>query len=233
VGALSQDRVRVVNGRHGRKLIVDGTFASFYQPGSDVTGSVWDAIVAPLLSLPESRRRDLLILGLGGGSAARIARAIAPEARIVGVEFDPAVVRVAREHFGLDALSVDVVEGDALTFLREDSAHYDAIFEDVFVGSGDDVHKPGWLPEPGLSLAAERLAPAGVLVSNALDEAPAIGREMRSLFPSALQIDVEDYDNRIFAGGAALPKAAELRAAVAASPVLGGSVARLGFRTLS
>jgi SAM-dependent methyltransferase len=230
--ALSAPRVRVVHGKRGRELIVDGTFASFYRPGSPVTGSVWDAIVAPLLSLPERHRRDVLILGLGGGSAARIVRAIAPQARIVGVEFDAAVVRAAREHFDLDDLDVEVVEADALAFLREDAAHYDAIFEDVFVGQGDDVHKPGWLPDPGLSLAAERLVPGGVLTSNALDEAPAVSAAFRELFPRTVRIDVEDYDNRVFAGGAELPTAGDLRKAVEANPVLASSLRRLTFRTL-
>jgi len=229
---VKADRVRVVEGRRGRELIVDGTFASFYRPGSPVTGSVWDAIVAPLLALPRPRRRRVLILGLGGGSAARIARAIAPEARIVGVELDAAVVRAAREHFDLDALDVEVVCGDALGFLNDDAGSYDAIFEDVFVGQGDAVHKPGWLPRPGLSLARSRLARGGVLVSNALDEAPEVAREMRALFRHTVRIDVDDYDNQIFAGGSALGTGAALRSAVAADPVLAGSLGRLSFRTL-
>ena len=61
-----------------------------------MTRCVWDAIAAPILWLPESRRRRILILGLGGGSIARIARALAPKAEIVGVELDRDVVRLAR-----------------------------------------------------------------------------------------------------------------------------------------
>lgn len=224
--------MHVVEGEAGRELIVDGTFASFYRPGSAVTGSVWDAIAAPLLALPASRRRDLLVLGLGGGSAARIARAVAPECRIVGVEFDASVVRTARDHLDLDALDVEVVVADALDFLRRDTARYDAIFEDVFVGRGDDVHKPGWLPEPGLVLARKRLRPGGVLVSNTLDEAPAVARCLGGLFPEVVSIDVEDYDNRILAAGRRLGTAAALRKAIAADPTLGDTLPRLKLRTI-
>jgi len=53
---------------------IDGTFASWYEPGRAVTGSVWDALAAPILLLPRARRSRVLILGLGGGSAARIVR---------------------------------------------------------------------------------------------------------------------------------------------------------------
>src|SRR5690606_16904976 len=99
---------------------VDGTFASFWQPGRAATGSVWDALVAPLLLLPPARRRRVLILGLGGGSAARLVRAIAPSAQVVGVELDPAVIDAARRHFELDALGVEVVLDDARRVLERE-----------------------------------------------------------------------------------------------------------------
>ena len=229
---MKPGRVHVKQVDAGRELIVDGTFASFYQPGSAVTGSVWDAIVAPLLALPARRRRRLLMLGLGGGSAARIARAIAPSCHIVGVEFDAAVVSAAREHLDLDSLDVEVVVGDALGFLREDARHYDAIFEDVFVGRGDDVHKPGWLPEPGLGLAKKRLAPGGILVSNTLDESPVVCHALRAMFPDVVSIDVEDYDNRILAAGRKLGSAAALRKAIASDATLRETLPRLKLRTV-
>lgn len=229
---MQSRRVHVQGGRAGRELIVDGTFASFYRPGSVTTGSVWDAIAAPLLSLPVGRRRNVLVLGLGGGSAARIVRALAPAARIVGVELDREVIAAARRHLDLDELGVEVVQGDALGFLRADSRRYDAVLEDVFVGCGDAVHKPGWIPRPGLELAARRLAPDGVLVCNTLDEAPDVARALAARFPSVVSIDVEDYDNRIFAAGRALPDAATLRAALRESPVLRGTLPRLRLRTV-
>lgn len=228
--------MHVVQGEQGRELIVDGTFASFYRPGSPVTGSVWDAIAAPLLCLPPKRRRRVLILGLGGGSAARIVRAIAPDCAITGVEFDPSVVRAAREHLDLDELGVEVIVGDALDFLNappsRDDGRYDVIFEDVFVGEGDDVHKPGWIPEPGHALARKRLAQGGVFVTNTLDEAPVIEKALCASYPKVLSIDVEDYDNRIYAGGRDLCTGAELRSRVKADPTLKGTIQRLKIRTV-
>ena len=52
--------------RWGRELIIDGTLASFFQEGRVDTGSGWDALAAPLLVLPPERRRQILLLGLGG-----------------------------------------------------------------------------------------------------------------------------------------------------------------------
>jgi hypothetical protein len=225
-------RVEVRKSGKGLALQVEGTFASWYQPGSAVTGSVWDAIAAPLLALPARRRREILILGVAGGSAARVVRAIAPDAHIVGVELFQDVIDAAREHFDLDSLKLEMVIADALDFLREDKRHFDLILEDVFVGVGRSVHKPGWLPSPGHELARARLARGGLLVSNTLDEASEVTRSMRGMFPGVLQIEIEDYENTIVVGGPSGLSASELRRAVAGDSVLKGSLSELSFRTL-
>ena len=215
-----------------RALRVDGTLASFYRPGRVCSGPVWDALAAPLAWLPPARRRSILLLGLGGGSAARVARALAPRARIVGVEIDPDVVRAAREAFDLDELALEVVVADARRFLARGRRRFDALIEDVFVGSARDVRKPDWLPEPGLERAARRLARGGLLVSNALDEAPQVGRAVARCFPAAVEIEVAGYDNRIFVGGPPGLSGRGLREAVGADPLLAPSLRSLAFRSL-
>jgi spermidine synthase len=218
--------------RRGRELRVDGTFASFYAPGQPGTGSVWDALAAPIAWLPPGRRRRILLLGLGGGSAARVARALAPGARIVGVERDREVLRAARRWFDLDAIRAEVIRADARAWLAGARGSFDAVLEDVFVGEGEAVHKPDWLPRPGLEQLRRLVAPGGLLASNALDEAPAVAGALAALFPAVARIDVADYDNRILVGGPAPLGAATLRAAAAASPVLRAALPRLSFRTL-
>ncbi len=220
--------------RRGRalELQVDGTSASVYRPGRVTTGSVWDAIAAGLLALPPARRRELLLLGLGGGSAARLARALAPDARIVGVELEPEVVATARAHLDLDAIGLEVVIDDARHFLARSRERFDAIFEDVFVGEGRDAYKPDGFPVPAVAQARRRLRAGGILVTNAIDEAPAVGREVVRVFGHAVRIEIEDYDNRVFVArkGKAL-SAHELRAAVAADPTLRETLPLLRFRS--
>ncbi len=75
------ERIRIRETKRGRALEIDGTFASWWSHAGEATGSVWDALVAPLLALPPARRRSVLLLGLGGGSVARLVRAIAPSAQ--------------------------------------------------------------------------------------------------------------------------------------------------------
>jgi spermidine synthase len=224
------NRVEVKHGRKGRALHINGTFASWYDPDSPITGSVWDALAAPLLLLPQQARKDVLILGLGGGSAARIVRALAPRARITGVELDPKVVKAARRRFDLDSLRVEVVCEDALGYLSRSRKRFDIIFEDVFVGSGRAVHKPDWLPDPGHGLAAKRLRTGGILVSNTIDETAAVRRAMRSRFPSTLRISVEDFDNQIVVGARFPLSGQGLRSAVRANAVLAPTAPRLSFR---
>jgi spermidine synthase len=226
-------RVELRETRRGRALRIDGTFASWWTPGSHVTGGVWDALAAPVLLLPPAQRRSLLVLGLGGGSVARVLRALAPDARIVGVERDRGVLRAARRGLGLGALGVEVVEADARAYLARLRQRFDLIVEDLFVGRGRDVHKPPWLAGPALAQLAQRLAPGGLLVSNALDEAPASASEFARIFPVTLCLSIRDYDNRVLVGGPRRLSARGLRGLLAREALLAPALARLRVRTLT
>jgi SAM-dependent methyltransferase len=225
-------RVRIRRRRGGIALEIGGTFASYYRPGKASTGSVWDALVAPLAWLPPARRNSVLILGLGGGSAARLARAIAPDAAIVGVESSAAVLKAARRHFDLDALGVEVVCDDAQAYLARTRRRFDLIIEDVFIGTEATVRKPSWLPEPGLPRAIRHLRPGGLIVINTIDETIETARTLGSLMPRMLCIGVEGYDNRVLVGGPRVLDARALRAAVASQPVLAASLPRFQVRRL-
>lgn len=228
-----RSRVTVVRRSGALELRVDGSLASRYVPGSVTTGAVWDALASSMVWLPPERRRSILVLGLGGGSAARLARELAPSARIVGVERDPSVLRAARRWLGLDALGIEVVRGDARAFLERDRARYDVVLEDVFVGRGRAVHKPGWLPRPGLDLAMRRLRPAGVLACNTLDETAPVEHAMRELQPATVRIGIDEYDNRIVVGASEGLTGRRLRERVRAEPLLADALPLLRFRSRS
>ena len=224
------NRVRVVLRGGRRTLRIDGSFASTWEPGRETTGSVWDGIAAGLLALPSARRRSVLLLGLGGGSAARVVRALAPRARIVGVEIDPAVVRLARRWFDLDALGVEVVTDDAARFLRRTRARFDVVFEDVFMGAARRLRKPPGFPLPALDHVQRILRPGGIAVCNTLDESAEVRAALAARFARLVRVTIDDYENQIFVASDGPLSAAALRGAVAADPVLAPSLGALSFR---
>jgi spermidine synthase len=225
------ERVHVVVRGGRRTLRIDGSFASTWQPGRETTGSVWDGIAAGLLALPPARRRSVLLLGLGGGSAARVIRAVAPQARIVGVEIDPAVVSAARRWFDLDALDVEVVTDDAARFLARTRQRFDAVLEDVFMGDARRLRKPPGFPLPALDHVRRILRPGGVAVCNTLDEAAEVRAALAARFARLVRVEIDDYENQIFVASDGPLAAAALRGRVAGDPVLGPSLRALRFRT--
>ncbi len=225
---LSRARVVVSGGK--RTLRIDGSLASTWQPGRATTGSVWDGIAAGLLALLPARRRSVLLLGLGGGSAARVVRALAPRARIVGVEIDPAVVRLARRWFELDALGVEVVVADAAAFLARTRRRFDAVLEDVFLGDARRLRKPPGFPVPALDHVKRVLRPDGVVACNTLDESAEVRAALAARFRRLACVEIDDYDNRIYVASDGSLSAAGLRNAVAEDPVLAPSLGVLSFR---
>ena len=75
-------------------------------------GGVFDAFSLLPATLPrtDSTTMTIGILGLGAGTCARVLSAHHPRARMVGWELDPAIVDLARRHFGVDELGA---RGDA------------------------------------------------------------------------------------------------------------------------
>jgi spermidine synthase len=225
----AKGHVEVREGRGGRALRVDGTFASWYAPGRALTGSVWDALAAPLCWLPPDRRRGVLVLGLGGGSVARLVRALAPSARIVGVERSADVLRAAHRHFGLGALGVEVVQADARDYLARARGRFDSVIEDVFVGTARSVRKPEWMLEGGLAAAARRVRRGGLLVVNTIDETAAVARALAG-FPARVEVRIEGWSNRVLVAGPNDLDARTLRRRVQQSPVLAPALRRLSLR---
>lgn len=227
----SRPRVEVRRVRGGLELRIDGTQASVYRPGRALTGVVWWALASPILLLPRSRPRRVLLLGLAAGSVGRALRALDPDAEIVGVELDREVVRVARRHFGLDRLGIELVVGDALEYLRRERRQFDLIVEDLFVGPVRSVRKPAWLLDEGYRLIRRRLRPHGYVVSNTIHETPAVVRAMRPFRGRIISLHVRGHWNRVTVCGESLPAPCALRAALGVHRPLGFMLRRVAFRS--
>jgi spermidine synthase len=108
-----------------------GTY-SVYDPRRLFTGYSWDclSLAGKMLASPP---RQILLLGMGGGTVARQCRALHPDARIDAVEIDREVIRVARQYFHLPRTQVRVVRADSVEFVsRAAAGTYDLILDDVW-----------------------------------------------------------------------------------------------------
>jgi spermidine synthase len=224
-------RTVVVRRAGGLQLRVNGTLASFQREGRDVTGPVWWALAAPIVLLsPRRRPPRVLLLGLGAGSVARALRILDPAAEVVGVERDRTILKLARRHFGLGRVGVEVVVDDVFRYLRRERRRFDLILEDVFVGPLRTVHKPEGLLDEAYPLIGRRLRRGGLVVSNTIHESPAVARAMRAFGPRVVSIDVRRHWNRIVIGGRDVPPPREVRRRLARQPPLARVLSRLNVR---
>ena len=138
--------VRVVpDMRGGRALEVAGVIQSL-EVGDDVQGddSSGEPRPAPFdgywgLMLPPRCPTRALLLGLGGGTIARLLARRCPATEMVGIERNAEVLAAARGEFGLDALPrLRIVLADAFRWVADSSASevngFDLICLDLFDG---------------------------------------------------------------------------------------------------
>jgi spermidine synthase len=136
--------------------------------------------------------RDVLFIGLGAGSSQKRMLREFPELRLTTVELDPEVVDVAYRWFALPPSPRHEVEtGDGRRFLADDAARWDVIVIDAFFADAIPAHL---VTQEFLELARSRLAPGGVIVTNAIGALAgrgsrlfrAIYKTYRSVFPTVL-----------------------------------------------
>lgn len=76
-----------------------------------------------------------LILGLGCGDAARLVSQKWPEAKITGIEIDPAVIEVGKKYFRLKEIpNLEVVRGDAIEKIENQKSKFDLVLVDLYLG---------------------------------------------------------------------------------------------------
>jgi spermidine synthase len=152
--------LRVLDRNGARILLIDGGVHTMVRiaDGRPLQNYV---VVSELAQRLFDRPGDLLLVGLGGGAAARtFARA---GWRVEAVEIDSVVTRMARRHFGLDDAHARVHHADGRKFLATTEERYDLVFLDAFGSSAIPFHL---VTVEAFRLARTRLRPGGVLVLN-------------------------------------------------------------------
>ena len=111
--------------------------------------------------------KNILMLGLGGGSISTYLGRFLPEAKIDTVELDPGVIAAAKQHFGIIATPrLRYLDGDGRVFLNRNKARYDLILVDAYHGGYVPFHL---LTKEFYTLVRDRLAPGGAAAFNVHD----------------------------------------------------------------
>jgi spermidine synthase len=136
---------------------------------------------------------DVLFIGLGAGSSEKRMWRDFPELRLEVVELDPVVVDVAHRYFevprGDPRLRIET--GDGRGYLAQEDRRWDVIVIDAFFADAIPFHL---VTTEFLELARSRLAPGGVIVTNAIGAIQGPGSRLfrsiyktyRSAFPTVL-----------------------------------------------
>lgn len=103
---------------------------SIYHPSRVLTGYYWDGVA--LLPLIHPQGKNFLIVGLAGGTSARILSHFFPKLNLEGVEIDPLLIQLGKKYFGLDQVPIKMVEADGRVYLERTPNQYDFIMVDVF-----------------------------------------------------------------------------------------------------
>ena len=156
------------------------------------------AMMAFLLFAPAPR--DILMVGLGGGSIARFVHARMPRTRITVAEVNPKVVAAARNFFGLpdDADRVRVLVVDGAAHVGAARGACDVLLLDAFY-DGRSVRSLA--TEAFYDACRSALRPGGLLVVNFISDEPRFGlylaRIERTFAGRVLCMPSEDRVNTI------------------------------------
>jgi spermidine synthase len=181
---------------------------SIYDSSSLVTGGPWDYFLIANSFRPaqtsEPAPKDVAILGLAGGTAARqYTAAFGSGVNITGVEIDPEILNVARTYFHLDEKNVHPVVDDARYWLDTHAGQYDVIMVDAYRQPYIPFHLT---TREFFSEVRGHLRPGGVAVVNAGRTASdyrlvdAIASTMAAVYPSVFLVDVPEFSNTLVYG---------------------------------
>jgi len=181
---------------------------SIYDSQSLVTGGPWDYFLIADSFRPaqttEPAPKDVAILGLAGGTAARqYTAAFGSGVDITGVEIDPEILNVAKKYFHLDEPNVHPVVDDARYWLDTHAGQYDVVMVDAYRQPYIPFHLT---TREFFSEVRGHLRPGGVAVVNAGRTASdyrlvdAIASTMAAVYPSVFLVDVPEFANTLVYG---------------------------------
>lgn len=170
-------------------------------------GGPWSQpLVATFFNDPALNPTDvkhIAVLGLAGGTTARQASLVYPEAQVDGWEIDPEIIRVGKEWFGMDLPNLTAIAEDARWGIRHSDTLYDIISIDAYQAPYIPPHLvtveffqevAGHLSDKGAIAINIGRSPDDRSLLNAMTST--VGR----VFPNVFVMDIPDsYNSILFA----------------------------------
>jgi spermidine synthase len=136
--------IQVVKDVNGTRLVVDGISQSGWS-----MKAIWDRAIKRI-KIQYPSPKSVLILGLGGGSAAQSVQRHWKQSKIIGIDVDPFIVDLGKKYLGLSKVdNIKVTIADANQWVKEKAKEiralgegkslksrksFDVILVDLFVG---------------------------------------------------------------------------------------------------
>ncbi len=218
---VNNTRYEVRSAGRARRLYTDGAFHTQYHPAHLFTGAVWDLLSLPVLGLPSSPRR-ILVLGVAGGTVIHQFAKMTDATEIVGIELDAVHIELGRDYFDLSYPFLEVIQADARTWIEHNSASFDCIVDDVFIHGEHDPARPFASDAAWMQQLTDSLSPSGLLIQNHIAIADARDAAKHLKGGSLLTFETAMYENCVIAwyrnGTSTQQTRATLNASLAAMP---------------
>ncbi|MBL4798434.1 MAG: methyltransferase domain-containing protein [Oleispira sp.] len=207
------------------RLYTDNVLHSQYNPQKKLTGSVWDLLFLPVLCLEKTRPLRVLVLGVGGGAVMQMLNEFFHCEKITGIEMNATHIEIAKKYFNLNGKNIELVEADALTWVKNNSTRnnnekFDIIIDDLFYEEDGEPMKVAAPNATWFYQLYSLLMPKGLLVMNfvgrrsAMSSAPIHDDEVSKLLPYGLHLTTPHYDNHVLAFSSEKLPAGNIRKAI-------------------
>lgn len=202
--------IRVVDQGGFRVLSFDGSMETRMSLRNPLLGQFEYVDYFHLPWLWNDRMKNVLMIGLGGGSIQRGYTHYYPHVKVETVEIDPVVIQVASNYFGVkESARLKIHNADGRAHLRRSQAEYDAIIVDAYVKNRYGSFIPHHLAtREFLQLASDHLTGEGVVAYNVIgslqgwraDILGAVYKTMKSVFPEVYVFPATETLNVVLIG---------------------------------
>ncbi|MGC8885912.1 MAG: spermidine synthase [Verrucomicrobiia bacterium] len=202
--------IRVVDEAGFRFLSFDGSTETRMSLANPLSGHFEYTEYFHLVWLWNDKLTNVLMVGLGGGSAQKLFQYYYPKLKIETVEIDPAVVNIAEKFFYFKRGENQIVHiNDGRQFLNRTTNLYGAIIMDAYHSSRYGSFVPYHLTtREFFQIALSRLTTNGVIAYNVIgtingfqsDIVAAVYKTMKSVFPQVYIFPARESMNVVLIG---------------------------------